>query len=184
MMSIQMLRSLIEVTAENDAEVTLTLNAVVDEFKIATRRKWISGSYSTIIRPGLEQPILFVDGYPLSSVTVSEREALSDSWTVLVNDSDYSWTASGMIENIRDQEWAKYVKIDYSGGYAIDAAPSNVLLGIALEVRRNLARNESGRIVLDSQLISDNGTTKYLDIGQRHPAFVRAIERHKFRAMN
>lgn len=183
-MSLQMLRSLVPVTPDNDAELTLTLNSVISEFKIATRRKWVYGSYIEEIRPDFECDVLFVDGYPIQTISVSERASKSDSWTPLTVDVDYVYDPKGLIENIRDAAWLKYVKIDYTGGYADDAAPPDVLLALALEVRRSMARNQDSRVVLDSQLISDNGTTKYLDLAQRHPAFLRAVNRYKRWGLN
>ena len=183
MISLQKLRTLIDVTIENDAEITMIRDAVVQDFKTCTRRFWTSGSYSEEMKPGFECDSLFVRGYPILTITVSERDDKADSWTALVADTDYEWNPYGQINNLRDASWLKYVKIDYTGGYADDAAPADVLYALALEIRRILFRDASERIGLDSQLLSDNGTTKYLDNSKRHPMYSRAIEKYKNRTM-
>jgi hypothetical protein len=186
MISIQTLRSWVDVTKENEVLVRSTLASVLQQFYKGTNKVWEAATDKEfLIQPSNEwQAYLFIGMEAMSGVTsVQERDLPSDAWTDLVEDTDYTVLGSS-IENLRDESWGRYVRVLASGGYAEDACPDDVKEAIGLEVLRIINRNNKDRIAIDSQLLTDNGTTKFNPIGERHPAFVRVIHRMRSRAFN
>lgn len=186
MISTQRLRILVDVTDKNDAEVSLVLDAVVSEFETATRRKWsVSTGRLQVLRPGnADNAYLFLDCYPATVVTLVREREDGGTWVDLVEGTDYRVDLrGGMVVNLRD-EWLDEVEVTWSGGFANDAAPAEVLYALALEVRRTLARDASEKVALSAEALSENGTTTFTPAQMRHPAFQRAITKYTKRGTN
>lgn len=186
MISTQRLRTLVDVTDKNDAEVTLVLASVVSEFESSTRRKWTTSTGRLqVLRPDRSfDTYLFLDCYPVTIITLVREREDGGEWVDLVEGTDYRVDLRrGMVVNLRE-EWLDEVEVTWTGGYANDTAPSDILYSLALEVRRTLSRDASEKVALSSEALSENGTTTFTPIPMRHPAFQRAITKYTKRGTN
>ena len=185
MISPATLNRILDVTVESSPEVRRIFDAVVAKFESRTKRKWSTTTMTQVFEPEPEESALFLSVYPVTSVSsVIEKESLVDTDpTTLVVDTDVAiQMTEGVLRNQRSA-WAKVVSIAYTGGYAIDAAPADVLNALAYETARMLLRNCPDKIVVSRTRIQD-GLTDFIDSDKEHPEFLRTIQLRMKRARN
>ncbi len=190
MISLKYLRQSFAFSPKEEAKTVAGIAAAVDLWESVTRGLWKARTnYVETVQPGAPTcRSLFLRLSPVTAIaTVQERGSWGDhgavsidgDWETLTTD-DFVLLTPRELVRARAGSWSPFVKVTYSGGYADDAAPDDVLRAIAVQVAFDAKRNDDFRIVTSSQNF-EGGAGVFLD-SRAHPMFTAAARRHVRRA--
>lgn len=186
MISLPYLRQSFQFSPKEEARALALIDAAVDLWESATRGLWKArtGHSETVQLGASTCGSLFLRLSPVTAIAnVEERGSWGDhgvpsidgDWEALTAD-DYVLLSPRELKRARSASWSPYVRVSYSGGYANDTAPDDVLRAIAVQVAFDAKRNDDFRLVTSSQNF-EGGAGVFLD-SRAHPLFTAAARRH------
>lgn len=179
MISLARLRRDLQVTPDQEDSLADTKASVVALWEQVTNRLWASRTgYVEEIRPTITtEDTLRLRLSPVSAVTlVEERAAGSSTWDA-VDSTDYAVQAPDRLVRLTSV-WGPEVRVTYSGGYADDAAPADVLMALVSQMRFQGARLGQDRIAVRGQTVQGGGAT-FLEDGFLAPFFRKLAARYR-----
>jgi len=157
--------------------------AIIGQWERLAGGRWAAETDTTEILEPLHERIrtLELPLGPVTSVTSVKERSFDDAtdWADLAALAATSYRLDGEGRRLmkRGGFWRDEVELVYSGGYADDTAPGDILEALVLQARFMAERHAAGKIALAQQAAKD-ATTTYLR-ADYHPLFMETAKRHR-----
>lgn len=179
MISLARLRRDLQVSPDQEDALADARASAVALWEQATDRLWaLRTGFVEEIRPKITaEDTLRLRLSPVSSLSLVEERAAGESDWETLDASDYVLQAPDRLRRL-DGFWAPEVRVTYSGGYAEDTAPADVLLALVAQMRFQSVRLGQDRIAVRGQTVQGGGAT-FLEDGFLVPFFSKLADRHR-----
>lgn len=185
MISITRLRDTVKVPTDKESLLASTLAAVIETFERETGLLWRAtpedGREQTIIVDSSGEETLFLDHARVDSIdTVEQRSATSGSDFEEIAEGDWIQDGRRGVRSLVGR-FRGIVRVTYSGGYANDQAPADIMHAIAMQVQFVLDRTSADKLIVSGVANPAGGSVSYL-APDFHPLFKRTVDARKRRA--
>lgn len=175
-----------EFSPEKEAEAMAAVTTAIDLFESKTNRLWKAREdHVQVIRTTHHSAkSVFLDLWPIEEIGTVE---IAGAWVDGGLRPDLEWEELdvadfGVIDPTQNElvrldglNWTPYIRVTYTGGYADDEAPSDVLRAIAMQARYLTSRYDGERFLQKGQAI-EGATVSYED-SKAHPYFLEVAKR-------
>jgi len=168
MISVIRLRNELRTDPTKDDENILDLNAVVAQWERLTAKLWkIRSGVTKTFRPTNTDIFLWIPLLPVTSLSIKEwDDDVKFASATTTDPAEYELNAkTGSIRLIKAERdlsrWSHNVEATFSGGYADDAWPEDVVQVCLRQLRYGRVRSNAQRLGIESTAVS-TGTTSYM----------------------
>lgn len=163
---------------KSNSDLEFLRDAVVGQWEKATGGLWLRriGYVQEMTVPDRTNKV-WLSLRPLETLTsVEEREKGSATWTTV--DSSGYYNDEHRVERIGQDYFEKNVRFTYTGGYADDTAPEDILNAIATQVQFLQQRLSNEHLISRSRTVGDSQVV-FLESAGQHPYFKQIAQQRR-----